>query len=124
LRALALADGCGLGAENRTVSEPSLLTVQYVFFPVHPTKNARIRNDLAITFENWLTSQRTADLINGCMIKSERPFFNAITELSMRVRFVVKVAVHCELHDISLLRFNDPEALANTSGRQFAGDRQ
>lgn len=54
---------------------------QYAFLPVDPSKNANVRNDLAIALEAWLTSPRAAELINGYAINGETLFvFNAKPE--------------------------------------------
>lgn len=60
--------------------DPALFN-QYAFLPVDPAKNANIRNDLAMQLEDWLTSQRAADLINGYEINGEPLFvFNAVAQ--------------------------------------------
>lgn len=57
--------------------DPALFN-QYALLPVNPSKNGRIRNDLALQLEAWLTSDRAADLINGYAINGEALFvFNA-----------------------------------------------
>ena len=54
---------------------------QYAYLPVDPSKNANVRNDLAMALEVWLTSPRAADLINGYAINGETLFvFNAEPE--------------------------------------------
>ncbi len=54
---------------------------QYAFLPVDPSKNAALRNDLAMKLEDWLTSPRAAELINGYEINGEKLFvFNAQNE--------------------------------------------
>lgn len=51
---------------------------QYALLPVNPEKNDRIRNDLAMDLEAWLTSPRAAGLINSYEINGEKLFvFNA-----------------------------------------------
>lgn len=58
--------------------DPALFN-QYAFLPVNPSKNAKVRNDLAIKLEAWLTSPRAAELINGYAINGEPLFvFNAV----------------------------------------------
>ena len=60
--------------------DPALFN-QYAYLPVNPDKNARVRNDLAVKLEEWLTSDRAADLINGYQINGEPLFvFNATPE--------------------------------------------
>jgi len=57
--------------------DPALFN-QYGYLPVNPAKNAHVRNDLAMQLEDWLTSSRAADLINGYTINGEKLFvFNA-----------------------------------------------
>ena len=57
--------------------DPALFN-QYALIPVNPSKNRRIRNDLAMQLEEWLTSARAAELINGYMVNGETLFvFNA-----------------------------------------------
>ena len=57
--------------------DPALFN-QYALLAVNPSKSGRIRNDLAVQLEVWLTSARAAELINGYMIKGETLFvFNA-----------------------------------------------
>ena len=68
------------GLELLYSGDPVLFN-QYAFLLVNPTKNVEIRNDLAIKLEDWLTSQRAADLINGYTINGERLFFfNAVAD--------------------------------------------
>ncbi|MCZ4351589.1 substrate-binding domain-containing protein [Roseovarius aestuarii] len=51
---------------------------QYAFLPVNPDKGDHIRNDLAMQLEEWLTSARAAELINGYQVAGEQLFtFNA-----------------------------------------------
>lgn len=51
---------------------------QYAYLPVNPARHPHVRNDLAVTLEDWLASQRAAELINGYMINGEPLFvFNA-----------------------------------------------
>lgn len=60
--------------------DPALFN-QYALLPVNPDKNPRVRNDLAMQLEDWLTSPRAAELINGYTINGEPLFvFNAVTE--------------------------------------------
>ena len=55
-----------------------LLFNQYAYLPVNPDKNTMVRNDLATQLEDWLTSPRAAELINGYSINGETLFvFNA-----------------------------------------------
>nr|WP_195818916.1 MULTISPECIES: substrate-binding domain-containing protein [unclassified Roseobacter] len=54
---------------------------QYAFLAVNPEKHAHVRNDLALQLEDWLTSPRAAELINGYTINGETLFiFNAKPE--------------------------------------------
>ncbi len=60
--------------------DPALFN-QYAFIPVNPEKHAHVRNDLAVTLENWLTGARAQDLINSYTIGGETLFtFNAKPE--------------------------------------------
>lgn len=60
--------------------DPALFN-QYAYLPVNPEKNARVRGDLAIRLERWLTSPRAAALIDGYRVAGERLFvFNATEE--------------------------------------------
>lgn len=53
---------------------------QYAYLPVNPAKNPNVRNDLAMALEDWLTSPRAAELINGYAIDGETLFtFNAVS---------------------------------------------
>jgi len=57
--------------------DPALFN-QYAYLPVNPAKNARVRHDLALKLEDWLTSPRAAQLINGYKINGDTLFvFNA-----------------------------------------------
>ena len=58
--------------------DPALFN-QYSFLPVNPAKNAHVRNDLALQLEDWLTSPRAAELINGYKLNDQPLFvFNAV----------------------------------------------
>lgn len=60
--------------------DPALFN-QYAFLPVNPAKNAKVRNDLAMELEAWLTSPRAAALINDYKINGEPLFvFNAVDQ--------------------------------------------
>lgn len=60
--------------------DPTLFN-QYAFLPVNPSKNDRVRNDLAQSLEAWLTGPRAAELINNYAIDGETLFvFNAVAE--------------------------------------------
>jgi tungstate transport system substrate-binding protein len=51
---------------------------QFAYLPVNSEKNAHVRNDLAMQLEDWLTSPKAAELINGYQIGGEKLFiFNA-----------------------------------------------
>lgn len=51
---------------------------QYAFLPVNPEMHSHVKHDLALKLENWLTSPRAAELINGYTINGETLFtFNA-----------------------------------------------
>ena len=51
---------------------------QYAYIPVDPARHPHVKNDLALTLEQWLTSVRAADLINSYTIDGETLFtFNA-----------------------------------------------
>ncbi|MDG1067837.1 MAG: substrate-binding domain-containing protein [Sulfitobacter sp.] len=57
--------------------DPALFN-QYAYLPVNSEKNAHVRNDLAMQLEDWLTSPKAAELINGYQIGGEKLFiFNA-----------------------------------------------
>ncbi len=65
------------GLELLFSGDPALFN-QYAYLPVNPDKNDAIRNDLAVQLENWLTSPRAADLINGYTLNGAQLFvFNA-----------------------------------------------
>jgi tungstate transport system substrate-binding protein len=54
---------------------------QYAYLPVNPELHAHVRNDLAQQLEDWLTSDRAAELINGYQIAGQQLFvFNAQPE--------------------------------------------
>jgi tungstate transport system substrate-binding protein len=58
-------------------SDPVLFN-QYAYLPIDPDRHPHVRADLAATLEEWLTSSRAADLINGYEINRETLFtFNA-----------------------------------------------
>jgi tungstate transport system substrate-binding protein len=60
--------------------DPALFN-QYTFLPVNPDKNAHVRHDLAMRLEEWLTSPRAAELIDGYTINGETLFvFNAVAK--------------------------------------------
>lgn len=51
---------------------------QYAYLPVNPARHPHVRNDLARRLEDWLTSDRAAELIDGYTIGGETLFtFNA-----------------------------------------------
>lgn len=51
---------------------------QYAYLPVNPVLHGHVRSDLAARLEDWLTSQRAAELINNYKIEGETLFvFNA-----------------------------------------------
>ena len=55
-----------------------MLFNQYTFIPVTSAEGEMVRHDLAVKLEDWLTSPRAADLINGYEINGEALFvFNA-----------------------------------------------
>ncbi len=57
----------------------TVLFNQYAFIPVNPERHPHVKNDLALTLEDWLTSAQARDLINGYEIGGETLFtFNAI----------------------------------------------
>lgn len=58
--------------------DPKLFN-QYAYLPIDQGLHPHVMADLAATLEDWLTSQRAADLINGYNIKGESLFtFNAM----------------------------------------------
>ena len=60
--------------------DPALFN-QYAYLPVNPDKNDKVRNDLAMALEGWLTSPRAKALIDGYTINGETLFvFNAKDE--------------------------------------------
>lgn len=60
--------------------DPALFN-QYAFLAVNPERHSHVRNDLAVQLEDWLTSPRAAELINGYAIGGETLFtFNAKPE--------------------------------------------
>ncbi|SPF81658.1 substrate-binding domain-containing protein [Pseudoprimorskyibacter insulae] len=51
---------------------------QYAYLPVNPEKHPHVKHDLAISLEEWLTSDRAKELIDGYTINGETLFvFNA-----------------------------------------------
>ena len=51
---------------------------QYAYLPVNPAKHPHVKHDAAMQLEDWLTSPRAAELINGYTINGETLFrFNA-----------------------------------------------
>lgn len=51
---------------------------QYAYLPVNPERHSHVKNDLVLKLEDWLTSPRAAELINGYTINGETLFiFNA-----------------------------------------------
>lgn len=51
---------------------------QYAYLPVNPVLHGHVKSDLAAQLEDWLTSQRAAELINGYRVEGETLFvFNA-----------------------------------------------
>ena len=58
--------------------DPALFN-QYAFLPVNQTRHPHVRADLAARVEDWLTSPRAADLIDGFQIDGMQMFtFNAV----------------------------------------------
>ncbi len=54
---------------------------QYAYLPVNPSLHPHVRHDAALALEDWLTSPRAAELINGYTIGGETLFvFNASPE--------------------------------------------
>ncbi len=47
---------------------------QYTYIPVNPDKHPGVKVDLALKFEDWLTSPKAAALIDGYRIKGEKLF--------------------------------------------------
>jgi tungstate transport system substrate-binding protein len=57
--------------------DPALYN-QYAYLPVSATRHPHVRADLAARLEDWLTSAKAAELINGYRIQGEQLFqFNA-----------------------------------------------
>jgi tungstate transport system substrate-binding protein len=57
--------------------DPALFN-QYAFLPVNPDRHKAVRYDLAVKLEEWLVSERAAELINGYSIGGTQLFvFNA-----------------------------------------------
>ena len=51
---------------------------QYAYIPVNPAKHPYVKTDLVMKLENWLTSERAKELINGYRLQGEQLFtFNA-----------------------------------------------
>lgn len=51
---------------------------QYAYLPVNPTLHGHVKNDLAMRLEDWLSSDRARELINGYRLNGEQLFtFNA-----------------------------------------------
>ena len=60
--------------------DPALFN-QYAYIPVNPERWPHIKTDLAAHLENWLTSDKAAELINAYTINGEQLFtFNAATD--------------------------------------------
>lgn len=58
--------------------DPALFN-QYAYIPVNPARHGHVKSDLAIALEEWLTSERAKELIDGYTIKGEVLFtFNAV----------------------------------------------
>ena len=54
---------------------------QYAYLPVNPDMHGHVKNDLALKLEEWLTSARAKELIDGYTIGGETLFvFNATPE--------------------------------------------
>jgi len=59
-------------------SGDSRLFNQYAYLPVNPEKHPHVKADAAQRLEDWLTSQRAAELIDGYRLSGEQLFtFNA-----------------------------------------------
>lgn len=57
--------------------DPSLFN-QYAYIPVNPARWPHVADELALALEEWLTSDKAAELINGYTINDEHLFtFNA-----------------------------------------------
>ncbi|MEM7491050.1 MAG: substrate-binding domain-containing protein [Pseudomonadota bacterium] len=66
-------DGMVIGFEG----DPVLFN-QYAYLPVNPERHPHVNADAAARFEDWLTSGRAAELIDGYRVAGERLFtFNA-----------------------------------------------
>jgi len=51
---------------------------QYAYIPVNPAKHPYVKTDLVMKLENWLTSERAKELIDGYRLQGEQLFtFNA-----------------------------------------------
>ncbi|MDX8348445.1 substrate-binding domain-containing protein [Cognatiyoonia sp. IB215446] len=58
--------------------DPALFN-QYAYIPVNPDRHAHVKADFAIALEDWLTSDRAKELIDGYTINGETLFtFNAV----------------------------------------------
>ncbi|MBE0413137.1 substrate-binding domain-containing protein [Yoonia sp.] len=54
---------------------------QYAYLPVNPERHPHVKTDLVVQLEEWLTSPRAAELINGYTINGETLFtYNAQPE--------------------------------------------
>ena len=57
--------------------DPALFN-QYAYIPINPERWPHVRYDLALAFEDWLTSDTAKSLINGYVLNGEQLFtFNA-----------------------------------------------
>ena len=58
-----------------------MLFNQYAFLPVNPEKHEHVKNDLALSLEDWLVSDRAKALIDGYRLGGEQLFvFNATAQ--------------------------------------------
>lgn len=76
-RASWLNFGNKAGLDLLFAGDPVLFN-QYAYIPVNPELHAHVKFDAATALENWLTSPRAAELIDGYTINGETLFtFNA-----------------------------------------------
>ena len=54
-------------------SDPALFN-QYAFLPVNPRKHTHVKNDLALSWEAWLTSEKGQAMIGAYTVNGERLF--------------------------------------------------
>ncbi|MDX8352414.1 substrate-binding domain-containing protein [Cognatiyoonia sp. IB215182] len=77
-RASWLNFGNKAGLDLLFAGDPALFN-QYAYIPVNPERHAHVKADFAIALEDWLTSDRARELIDGYTINGQTLFtFNAV----------------------------------------------